>query len=176
MLLRKSDFPSGFTAKRTSGDGDSSPGDLQCPGVKSEDVEPTGVATSPNFSRGPFFVLSNGTVFGTRPDAEAVWRDFDSRAGRACFAKIVGKAFEGRSVTLVSVRRVAFPRVGQRSLAYRLVAKFRTVPVYLDWIMAKHSRAAIMIMAGGAFTPVPRSELVRLARISAGRMAAQMRT
>lgn len=175
MLLRKSDFLPGFVPKRSSGSGDLGGGKLECPGLETEHIDPTGNANSPRFQNGPVFVISQASVFGTLADANAVWRDFTSSAGRECFTKIVRRAFEAAGTKLVSVRRVPFPRVAQRTQAFRIVVKVKTVPVYLDWVMLKHSRAAAMLMTGGALVPLQRADLLSFARIIAGRMATAMR-
>lgn len=174
MNLRKSDFLPGFVARKVTSDGGDL-GKLRCPGIESNDVRATGHASTPNFTRGPVFVRSIASVYGTPADADAVWRDVGSTAGRECIAKIFRRAFEQPDTRLVSFRKVPFPRIAARALAFRAVAKYKTVPVYLDIVMLKHSRAGVILTAGGALVPLQRGDLVQFARILAGRMTTAMR-
>jgi hypothetical protein len=173
MLLRKSDLLPGFVA-RGGASGDDNLTGLQCPGIETAGVQPTGNVSSPNFSRAPIFVSSHATLFGTAAEAGAVWSDFGSKAGRECLVKILRRAFVGDG-TLVSFRKTSFPRVGQRTLSFRVVAKVRGIPAYLDWVMVKHSRAIAIVLAGGATTAVTREYVLALTRIVHGRMKTAMR-
>ena len=174
MLLRKSDLVPGFVARGGSSDGSNLTG-LSCPGVRSAGIQPTGKASTPNFSRpSGIFLSSHAYLFGTTADANAVWRDFGSKAGRACVVKIFRQAFVGEG-KLVSFRTVSFPRVGERSLAFRIVAEVQSVRATVDWIMTKRSRALGIVLTGSVGFPIARSYVVSLTRIVAGRMKTVMR-
>ena len=175
MLLRKSDLrPTSFTA-RGEGRTGVSPASLECPGIASASVEPSGDVGSPTFSYGPIFVSSHSTVYATLADADTVWRDLSSNAGLKCLTSTMRKAFGRNSGTVVSFRRTPFPRVGERRLAFRLVAKVATATSYVDLIIVKHSRATSLVIAGGAGTAVTRSAVLRYTKAVAGRMKTVMR-
>jgi hypothetical protein len=175
MLVRKSDLlPTSFTA-RGEGRSGVSPASLACPGIASASVEPTGDAGSPSFAYGPIFVSSHSTVYATPADANAVWGDLSSNAGLKCLTSNMRTAFERNSGTVVSFRRTSFPRVGERRLSFRLVARVATASSYVDLVIVKHSRATSLVVAGGAGTAVTRSAVLRYTKAVAGRMKSVMR-
>lgn len=96
-----------------------------------------------------------------------------------CARGLLRREFAKERVKLVSLRKVAFPRVGQRTVAYRVVLSAKqgqlTFRFYLDLVVLMHSRAHAQVIAGSAFQPFPKAEAVRLARIVADRMARAMR-
>jgi hypothetical protein len=74
---------------------------------------------------------------------------------------------------------VAFPRISDRTVAYR--GKFSVpsaqgpVSLYLDLVVLMHSRAQSQLSVVSALVPPQKAEVLRLARIVAGRMATAMR-
>jgi len=112
-------------------------------------------------------------------DASASWRRATSAAGVGCARDLLRREFAKEQVQLVSLRKVSFPRIGQRTLAYRVVLSAKqgqtTFKFYLDLVVLMHSRAQAQVIAGSAFQPFPKAEAVRLARIVGGRMTRAMR-
>jgi len=70
---------------------------------------------------------------------------------------------------------VAFPRLAQRTAAYRLVAGSQGVRVYVDVVVLQQSRAQAALLLGSALTPLAKAEEVRLATAIADRMKTAMR-
>ena len=89
----------------------------------------------------------------------------------------VGPSQEGGR--LVSLRQIPFPRVSDRTIAFRATLSAMTpqgtVPAYVDVIALMRSRAHATITVGSALTTPPRSEELHLARTVAKRMASAMR-
>jgi hypothetical protein len=50
-----------------------------------------------------------------------------------------------------------------------------TVKVVIDLVVLMHSRAQVPLFFGSALVPVPRADQLRLARLTASRMAKAMR-
>jgi hypothetical protein len=177
MLLQQSDFAPGFKRDRASNAPDPH---IDCPPAVSEaDLTLTGDVDGPAFARGAVSVQSVAQIYESLAEASASWRRGTSAAGVACARDLLRREFAKERVQLVSLRKVAFPRVGQRTAAYRVVLSAKqgqlTFRFYLDLVVVMHSRAHAQVIAGSAFQPFPRAEAVRLARIVADRMARAMR-
>ena len=78
------------------------------------------------------------------------------------------------SARLVSFRKLAFPKLAQRSVLYRVVADQQGVRIYLDLVALQHSRAQVAIVYGAGLSPPPAAEERRLAKVTATRMAKAM--
>lgn len=170
MVLRKADLPA-FTAVSATGDG----GDLYCKALDESDLTITGEARSPDFQAGVSFVSSLARVYRTRADADTSWRRAASAAGRKCARETFVAEFEKRGGRLVSFRRIAFPRVAERTTAYRLVVTVQEIRIVVDAIGLKQSRAQAALVFGSALAPFPKSEETRLARTVAKRMKTALR-
>lgn len=166
MLLRKADFSAVFKATPASAD----EGDFYCKALDESDLTLTGEAESPTFQGGVEFVSSLSQVYRSLADANASWRRGTSAAGEKCL-----RTEFARDGGLVSFRRKAFPRLGQRSIAYRLVASSQGVRVFFDVVVVQQSRGQAALLLGSAVTPMPKAEAVGLTRIVAQRMAKAMR-
>ncbi len=81
----------------------------------------------------------------------------------------------GEGVRDITFQRLAFPRLAQRSDAYRLVGFVQGVPAFVDIVVLQQSRAHAALFMASVLQPVLKPEQVRLARILAGRMAKSMR-
>ena len=173
MLLRKSDLAPGFKVDRSSG-GDTS---FDCPALDESDLTWTGHAES-GFSAGAAFAQSEAQVYESESDASEAWKRDTSKAGLACLKAALRRDFAKQGLALKSFRPLAFPRLSDKSAAYRMVVSGQSqgtsVPVYFDTVVLLHSRAEVLIGPGSALTPPPRAEEVRLARLTARRMATAM--
>jgi hypothetical protein len=93
----------------------------------------------------------------------------EGRAIRAGFAK----SAKGFTVALVSAKKVAAPKVGERSVAFRIALRLkqgsRSLPVYVDLIGFVRGRAAasVVVVAPGQ----PASGAANLARIMDARLS-----
>jgi len=175
MLLRKSDLGPDFKASKDN----SEDPDLYCKALDESDLTLTGDAESPEFERTVVFVSSYAQVYGSVADANASWKRGTSAAGERCARDVLRREFAKDGITLVSMRRVAFPRVVERTVAYRvqLTAKAQgtTVKLVMDVVVLMHSRAHAGLFFGSGFVPVPRAAELQLARVVASRMTTAMR-
>jgi hypothetical protein len=171
MLLKRSDLPAGFRASKPEPDS----GHYYCKALDESDLTLTGEAEQPGFESQPFYLTSVSQLYLSVGQANTSWRRGTSAAGLACARRLYTEELKKEGVVVRSVRPVAFPKVGQRSFALRLEARSQAVPVFLDLVAMQHSRAHVTLMFVTPLAPFPRAEQVRLARLTAGRMAKAMR-
>jgi hypothetical protein len=177
MLLQQSDLAPGFRRQAPSNEPDPH---VDCPPAVSEaDLTQTGDVEGPSFIRGVVSVGSIVQIYESVADASASWRRGTSTAGIECARSLLRREFAKDQIRLVSLRKVAFPRIAQRTVAYRVVLSAKesqvTFRIFLDLVVLMHSRAHAQVLVGSAFQPFPRAEAVRLARIVGGRMERAMR-
>ena len=169
MLLRQADLGVGFSAMPiTEG------GDFYCKALDESDLTLTAESVK-RFARGSVGILSVAQVYGSLDDANASWRRGTSRAGEKCFGDALRRQLTGEGVRDITFQRLAFPRLAQRSGAYRLVGFVQGVPAFVDIVIVQQSRARAALFMASLLQPVLKPEQVRLARIVAGRMAKSMR-
>jgi hypothetical protein len=171
VLLRTSDFGLGFTALPPS----RKEADVYCKALDEADLTLTGEAESPTFQGGVEFVSSVAQVYESAADSAASWKRGTSGAGDACVREQFRRGFQRQGARLERFTRLAFPRLAERSIAYRLVLSSRGVRAYLDVVALKQGRGQAGLLFGSALTPMPKDVEVRLARIVARRMAKAMR-
>jgi hypothetical protein len=171
MLLRAADFNAAFVAHPNAGNG----GDFSCSALDGSDLTLTGRGDSPIFTAGPEYVTSTTSVYATRSDASASWARGTSKAGEQCLRIGLRTALQGTAVRLASLRRIAFPPRGTRSVAYRAVATVQGVRVFLDFVALQVSRAQAGVVYVSALVPPPGDELRRLTGVVAKRAERAMR-
>jgi hypothetical protein len=173
MLLRPADFP-GFRVGPATGDSD-----VYCAALDASDLTLTGEAAGRQFASGAAFAGSSALVYESTADANAAWRRNTSAAGERCGRTLLRTEYAKQGVRLVSLRRIAFPRVAQRSVAYRARFVARTpqgeIPLTMDVVGLMHSRAQATVVAGSLLVTPDRTATSRLARLVAKRMATAMR-
>jgi hypothetical protein len=172
MLLRAADVGPGFKASRTG----TSENDFYCRALDESDLTITGEAESARFTGGLAFVTSTAYVYESVADSNASWRRGTSAAGQKCLADGLRRELLGTNVKLLSFRRLAFPRLGARSVAYRAVAAQQGARIYLDLVAIQHARAQAAVILGSGLAAPPRSVELRLGRLVAARMAKAMRS
>jgi hypothetical protein len=174
MLLRQSDLP-GFQRQAPSG----TDPHLTCPGLDESDLTVTGDAEAPSWAVSVVLVTSSSTVYATQADAATSWRRGTSAAGTRCLREELGREFARQGTRVVSLRRVSFPALAQRSAAYRLTlegtAQGQTINAFVDFVVLMHGRAVAGLVVGSALVQPDRPAELRLARTIAGRMAKAMR-
>lgn len=175
MLVKRTDLPTGFRPQLSSSE---DPHTDCAASVGESDLTLTGDAEGPQLALGVSFVSSAAQVYESVADASASWRRATSASGTRCATELLRREFAKQSVDLVSLRKVAFPRVSGRSVAYRVTLSATTaqgkIPVYVDLVAMMRSRAQATVIVGSALLPPQKSEKLRLARIVAGRMATAM--
>lgn len=171
MLLRKADFGIAFRTAPAPPES----GDVYCKALDESDLTVTGEAKSPSFVGGVESYNSLTQVYESKADSGASWRRGTSGAGEQCVRKEFAKAFAAQGGRLESFGRIPFPRLAEKSVAYRLVVSAQGVRVFLDVVGLKQGRAQAALLMTSALTPVPLEEETRLAREVARRMQAAMR-
>jgi hypothetical protein len=173
MLVRPADVPG---AKVIPAGPDA---DFYCKALDESDLTLTGEATGRQLSVGVVLVGSSSRVYRSTADADASWRRGTSAAGVRCAATLLRREFAKQGARLVSLRKLAFPRVAARTAVFRATLTTTTaqgdIPVYLDLIALMHSRAHASVIVGSALVGPPKVEELRLARLVAKRMTAAMR-
>ena len=176
MLVKRTDLPAGFQPQLS---GSADPHTDCAASVSESDLTLTGDAEGQQLALGVVFVSSAAQVYESGADASASWRRATSARGTRCATELLRREFAKQGVDLVSLRRVAFPRVSERSAAYRVTLSATTaqgkVPVYVDVVALMRSRAQATVIVGSALVPPQKAEELRLARIVAGRMATALR-
>jgi hypothetical protein len=175
MLLKRSDLPPGFRGRPAGSD----EVDVYCKALDESDLTMTGEAESLRFERAALVSVSSAAqVYATVADASASWRRGTSVAGERCAKETLRREFAKEGVRLVSLRRIAPPKVADRSVAYRIELSAETqgvtVRLVIDWVVLMHSRAHAVLFFG-ALSPIPRSEQLPLVRLVAQRMEKAMR-
>ncbi|MEX0850377.1 MAG: hypothetical protein WD015_02625 [Gaiellaceae bacterium] len=176
MLLKRTDLPPGFQARPDSGQDPHT----DCPAAVSEsDLTLTGEAEGTNFALGVVLVDSAAQVYQSTADADVSWRRGTSAAGVRCVTALLRREFSKQGIDLLSLRKIAFPRVSDRTVAYRVSLSAHSaqgpVPFYLDIVALMHSRAQATVIVGSALVVPTRVDELRYARLVAARMARAMR-
>lgn len=176
MLVKRTDLPTGFRLQLSAAPDPH----VGCSASVSEsDLTITGDAEGPQLALGVVFVSSAARIYESVADASASWRRSTSAAGTKCATQLLRREFAKQGVGLVSLRKIAFPRVSERSVAYRVelsaMTSQGTAPVYVDIVALLRSRGQATVIVGSAVVPPQRAEELRLARIVARRMASSLR-
>jgi hypothetical protein len=178
VVLKRGDLSSAFTL-RTRPDEDLPKG-VRCGPLDESDLTITGEAQSPDFqlSQPGLFVTIGSTtnVYRSLGEAGKSWKRGTSASTTTCLADIVRlSAPAGQRVSIVSAKRLTFPKVAPMTSAFRVVAMLtiggNRVRAYVDAIILQHGR----IQSGVVFTslgrPVGQADELGLSALVADRMA-----
>ena len=178
VVLKRGDLSTAFTL-RTRPDEDLPKG-VRCGALDESDLTITGEAQSPDFqlSQPGLFVTIGSTtnVYRSLGEAGKSWKRGTSAQTTTCLADIVRlSAPPGQRVSIVSAKRLTFPKVAPMTSAFRVVATMtiggNQVRAYVDAIILQHGR----IQSGVVFTslgrPVGQADELGLAALVADRMA-----
>ena len=176
MVVKRTDLTAGFRAQPSAGEDPH----VDCSrSVGEADLTITGDAEGPQLAFGVSFVSSAARVFESVADASTAWRRASSATGTKCATELLRREFAKLGVSLVTFRKIPFPRLSERSVAYRAelsaMTAQGTVPVYVDIVALLRSRGQATVIVGSAVVPPQKAEELRLARIVARRMATAMR-
>lgn len=173
MLVRQFDLPGSRAGSPTPDV------DFYCAGLDASDLTLTGDAVGRRFAVGLMIAGSASEVYESRADASDAWRRATGRAGLQCARSLLRRQLAQQGARLISLRPIPFPRLSDRTVAYRATITGRTpqgeITAYVDLIALMRSRAHATITVGSALTTPPRSEELHLARTVAKRMASAMR-
>ncbi len=178
VVLKRADLSTAFTL-HTRPDEDLPKG-VRCGALDESDLTITGEAQSPDFqlSQPGLFVTIGSTtnVYRSLGEAGKSWKRGTSSQTTTCLADIVRlSAPPGQRVSIVSAKRLTFPKMAPRTSAFRVVATMtiggNKVRAYIDAIILQHGR----IQSGVVFTslgrPVGKADELGLAALVADRMA-----
>jgi hypothetical protein len=178
VVLKRGDLSTAFTL-RTRPDEDLPKG-VRCGALDESDLTITGEAQSPDFqlSQPGLFVTIGSTtnVYRSLGEAGKSWKRGTSARTTTCLADIVRlSAPPGQRVSIVSAKRLTFPKVLPMTSAFRVVATLtiggNRVRAYVDAIILQHGR----IQSGVVFTslgrPVGQGDELGLTALVADRMA-----
>jgi hypothetical protein len=171
--LKLSDFAPGWTAATSAGT--TSGSEPRCSNYHPDqsDLVETGKYDSPDFTRTAdhsFVSVSTG-VFRTAAMAKRGYARVAVRQLPACFGELFVRGItKPSSAKVVSARAIAFPRVGDRSNAYRLAASVTTptvtLPVTADIVLFNKGRTDVAMIFLGIARPLPVSlEQTAVARV-----------
>jgi hypothetical protein len=163
ILLKRSDFAAGW--KKVPSPPES---DATCPGFNPDesDLTLTGEADS-NFehTQGLLSVASYSEVFATKADAVKSWTRSDKPATARCIGYFFreGATSESTEVKIVSAKRMAFPKLAPRTIAFKVVARLTitdkgqktTLPVTVQLIAFGQGRGDTAMYAVSPGTGVP---------------------
>ncbi|HJR95717.1 MAG TPA: hypothetical protein VJ807_09795, partial [Gaiellaceae bacterium] len=152
---------------------------LTCRALDESDLVLTGYAKSPYWSREYQIVGSTAAIYRTSADARTSWKRGASTAGMNCLRDEFRSEFarQGEAVR-VTIRRLAFPRIGGASFAHRLVlsgAAAGSPSVYIDVIVIRTARAQVGLLFAGVVVPPSRATELSVAQVVAKRMEKAMR-
>ncbi len=139
------------------------------------DLTLTGDAQSPDFATGFIVVGSVAQVYATTADSDASWRRGTSAAGQRCLRDVLASELGRAGVQVVSYRPLSFPRLVEKSVAYRAVLSAQNVRLTVDLVALKQGRAQATLLFGSGLTAFERLAEIRLARVVAARMERSMR-
>jgi hypothetical protein len=178
IVLKRGDLSTAFTL-RPRPDEDLPKG-VRCGALDESDLTITGEAQSPDFqlSQPGLFVTIGSTtnVYRSLGEAGKSWKRGTSAQTTTCLADIVRLSSPpGQRVSIVSAKRLTFPKVAPMTSAFRVVATMtiggNQVRAYVDAIILQHGR----IQSGVVFTslgrPVGKADELGLAALVADRMA-----
>lgn len=177
IVLKKGDLSAGFVAHPSSDA--ARPKGARCGAVDESDLTVTGDASSPDFSRDALGVAvgSSASVYRSVGDSNLAWRRAGTSAAVRCFADLVRLgAPSAAGVEVVSAKRLQFPKVASRALAYRVVATMtlagkKKVRAYFDAVLLQRGSVQAALVVTSLVTPVPVQQERALAAVLAGRMA-----
>jgi hypothetical protein len=149
-----------------------------CKGLDQSDLVLTGEARSKSFVSGITVYSSSAVVYRTLADSRSAWRRSTTRPALVCLEELYAREYAKQGLTLESFTRRSFPLIAQGTLAFRVLltgeAQGMTVPITIDLVVLRHSRAQVGLVFGSV-SPPSRAEEARLARLTASRMAKAMR-
>ena len=179
IVLKRVDLPATFSMQRRPDE--PLPKGVRCDALDESDLTVSGDAQSPDFAlTGPGIYVTIGSsaqVYRSLREAALSWTRGNAAQTTRCFADIVRlSAPREQNMKIVSSKRLSFPKVAPRTIAFRVVAELtlpgnRRVRAYVDAVVLQHGR----IQSGLVFTslgrPLGRAEELGLASLLALRMA-----
>jgi hypothetical protein len=178
VVLKRGDLSTAFTLHARPDE--DLPKGVRCGALDESDLTITGEAQSPDFqlSQPGLFVTIGSTtnVYRTLGEAGKSWKRGTSAKTTTCLADIVRlSAPRGQRVSIVSAKRLTFPKVAPMTSAFRVVATLtiggNRVRAYVDAIILQHGRVQSGVVFTSLGRPVGQADELGLAGLVADRMA-----
>jgi len=121
------------------------------------DLTENGDAKSPEFtlaagSSASSFISSSASIFKTAGQGRTAYARVVQPKLPQCLAQIF-KQGAGSGVTIISSKEIAFPKLAERSNAYRILATVKSgkqkIPVYLDVVVMNRAKVDVVIFFAG---------------------------
>lgn len=180
VLLRRGDLGRGWATLARQED-QRLPKGARCGPLDESDLTVTGDAASPDFrlAKDAVFVTVGSTaqVYRTLREANASWGRGTTAQTTRCLADIVRlSAAPGEKISVVSARRVAFPALAPKAVAYRIVLDVtfggkQRLRAFVDVVILQHGRVQTGLLFTSLGRPVRDVDRVALASVVAARMA-----
>lgn len=180
VLLRRADLGSGFAPVARQKD-QHLPKGARCGPLDESDLTVTGDAASPDFrfAKDAVFVTVGSTaqVYRTLREANASWGRGTAAQTTRCLGDIVRlSAAPGEKIAVVSAKRIPFPALSPKAVAYRLVLDVtlrgtQHVRAFVDAVILQHGRVQTGLLFTSVGQPVRDVDRVALAKVVAARMA-----
>lgn len=180
VLLRRADLGSGFVPVARQKD-KGIPKGARCGPLDESDLTVTGDAASPDFrfAKDSVFVTVGSTaqVYRTLREANTSWGRGTTAQTTRCLADIVRlSAAPGEKIAVVSAKRIRFPALSPKAVAYRLVLDVtvggtQRVRAFVDAVILQHGRIQTGLLFTSLGRPVQDADRVALASVVAARMA-----
>jgi hypothetical protein len=179
ILLKRGDLGEGFVAVKRPPD-DGLPRGARCGPLDESDLTVTGDADSPDFqvANGPVFITVGSTaqVYRTLREANTSWRRGTSAQTATCLADIVRlSAPSGQKITVNSSKRVPFPGLAPKAIAFRLVLTIHVgtqrLRAYVDAVVMQNGRVQSGLLFTSVGRPVAKADQVMVAQVVAKRLA-----
>lgn len=162
VAIFASDLGAGWKSQRSAGSDTGSP---RCSSYNPDqsDLVETGKYDSPDFTRPDgTFVSSTTGIFRTVAMAQRGYARVAVPAIAACFGELFRKGTGNpKAVKILGSGPVGFPRLGDRSNAYRLSATYATqgtaLPVTIDLVLFNRGRIDVAMIFLGVGRPLPAS-------------------
>jgi hypothetical protein len=118
------------------------------------DLTENGDAKSPEFTlTSASFISSSASIFKTAAQGRTAYARVVQPKLPNCLAEVFRKGAAPTKVTIVSAKETAFPKLAERSNAYRILASFKSgsqkIAVYLDVIVMNQGKVDVVIFFAG---------------------------
>lgn len=180
VVLKRGDLGSGFTAVMRDND-QHLPKGARCGPLAETDLTVTGDAASPDFrlAQGAVFVTVGSTaqVYRTLREANVSWSRGSTRQTTTCLGDIIRlSAGPGQKITVVSAKKIPFPSLSPKTVAYRIVVNVavtgnQRIRAYVDAVILQHGRIQSGLLFTSFGSPVGVPDRIALAKVVAERMA-----
>jgi hypothetical protein len=180
IVLKRTDFAAGWKKVAPAPDSDA-----VCPGFNPDesDLTLTGEAEAEfEHAQGVASVSSFSEVFASKADALKSWTRSDKPALARCLGYFFRQAATepGTQVKIISAGRMAFPKLAQRTLAVKVVARVtvtangeaQTVPVTIQFVALGHGRGDTAMLAVSPGAGLAAADLRAFGQLLARRLAA----